>query len=604
MTPTTRSKPTPPDVVKQWREAWPKALNVWSRFTQLREPLWCFTPRDNQNAGLQNSFAMIRLTDHTVVIDVAKILAENLEDMGFEILAHEIGHHIYCPADLADHARMLIRVRRALFQREHLAGMIGNLYSDLLINNRLQRHDGLRIAEVYRRLGNKSPDKLWNIYLRIYEILWSLPRLTLTAISVEAEMERDAQLGARLIRVFARDWLPGAGRFAAICYPYLMEDQGQGVSQAIGGFFDTLAPAHGGSCEDIPDGLLERDPDEESSAVHPALDDELSGINHDEEEKGDAEADGASPVADSLPPPPGAGQGQYRQPYELGEILNGLGIKFNLPDLAWKYYRDLAAPHLVPFPVRRQPESQEPLPEGLDPWDVGSPLEELDILESTLVCPRIIPGVTTVTRQYGTSPGNMPKSEPVDLDLYVDSSGSMPNPQVNLSYLALAGAIIVLSALRAGSKIQATLWSGTNEFITTNGFIRDERNIFRTITGFIGRCTAFPIHMLRDTFQSRTGTDRPVHILIISDDGVDTLFNKDEKGNSGWDISAMALKNSRAGGTMVLNLYLPPEKNPTFTRAIGQGWSIHPVRNWDQLVQFAQAFSKLHFGDPDEKRRS
>ena len=157
-------------------------------------------------------------------------------------------------------------------------------------------------------------------------------------------------------------------------------------------------------------------------------------------------------------------------------------------------------------------------------------------------------------RVWGTTEGREPKPEPLDLDLYVDSSGSMANPQIQISYPALAGAIICLSALRAGARVQATLWSGTRQFITTPGFVRDEEAILRVLTGYFGGATAFPIHILRDTFAKRSDTDRPAHILIISDDGVNTLFDTDERGQSGWDISAAALAKARGGGTMVLNL--------------------------------------------------
>ena len=40
--------------------------------------------------------------------------------------------------------------------------------------------------------------------------------------------------------------------------------------------------------------------------------------------------------------------------------------------------------------------------------------------------------------------------EPVDLDLYVDSSGSMPDPQQQVSYPALAGAIVEWRAANGG----------------------------------------------------------------------------------------------------------------------------------------------------------
>ncbi len=32
------------------------------------------------------------------------------------------------------------------------------------------------------------------------------------------------------------------------------------------------------------------------------------------------------------------------------------------------------------------------------------------------------------------------------------------------------------------------------------------------------------------------------------------LFDKDEKGGNGWDVSAMALAKGNAGGTMALNM--------------------------------------------------
>ncbi len=64
-------------------------------------------------------------------------------------------------------------------------------------------------------------------------------------------------------------------------------------------------------------------------------------------------------------------------------------------DAAVVYYRERALPHLIPFPTKEAPESSEPLMEGLEPWDIGSPLEEVDWLQSVLLSPRIFPGQTT-----------------------------------------------------------------------------------------------------------------------------------------------------------------------------------------------------------------
>jgi hypothetical protein len=204
--------------------------------------------------------------------------------------------------------------------------------------------------------------------------------------------------------------------------------------------------------------------------------------------------------------------------------------------------------------------------------------------------------MTTLQRVWGTTEGGQPRNEPLDLDLYVDSSGSIPNPQMNVSYLTLAGAIVALSALRAGARAQVTLWSGAGQFQTTRGFITDQHRLLQILTGYIGGATAFPIHVLRDTFAARQPSDRPAHILIISDEGVTTLFDKDELANSGWDIARQALDKARGGGTMVLNLSGDWQRHAALKRAHAeQGWHISVVRSWDELVAFARAFSALKY---------
>lgn len=529
---------------------------------------------------------MIRLTDHAVVISLPQIKANKLQKFPLEIMAHEIGHHVYCPADLTDQGRMLARMRRALPSKEHHAPMIANLYADLLINDRLQRGANLRMADVYQTLGSDSTDKMWTFYMRIYEILWSLQKGILAKGEITTSLELDAQLGSRVIRAYAKDWLKGAGRFAALCLTYLLESDGEQMQQIIKGWMDIRNAGAGA----IPEGLIDIDADELEGAIHPAMDDELAGIDSssDTDKK---QSSSIVTVASNTP-----SQGQQREPFEFGEILKGLGINLSPHELAIRYYRERAIPHLVKFPSREIPESKEPLIEGLDVWDIGSSLDDVDWIESAMVSPQIVPGITTVQRVYGTSAGSLPEREPVDLDLYVDCSGSMPNPQYNTSFLTLAGAIIALSALRAGSRVKATLWSGKHDFQTTAEFIRNEHDILKILTGYIGGATAFPIHLLRDTFKEQKPNDRPIHILVISDDGVDTMFENDEQGNSGWDIAKMAIEKGRAGGTLVLNLWNDWQKIPVLMRAHNEGWDVHRVQDWQQLVEFARAFSKAKYG--------
>lgn len=586
-------------MLERWRAAWPAALAVWSKYTRLHDARLCESRVETAKEGLTGSFAMIRLADQSVVIDLATVIELGLEDYGVEILAHEIGHHVLAPGTVTDHFRLLARIRRALPTLEQHAPMIANLYTDLYINDRLQRQAGLRMADIYRQLERASKRKkqatqsgVWLLYLRIYENLWQLEKGSLgSAISGDAEqrferLESDAWLGARLIRVYSGDWMSAAGSFATLFLSYLVDDKED--SEALEYLQDTKSAAEGGT----PSGGLDIEPDEIEGGIHPAEDGRISGVDD---------------VVKTTPNEQKAHeqtQGQTREPFEYGEILKAAGITLSDHDIAVRYYRERALPYLIPFPSRPNPESPEPQIEGLEPWEIGEQLDDIDWLQTVIQSSRPIPGLTTVKRVYGREQGRAKENTPVDLDLYVDSSGSMPNPQVQTSYLTLAGVIIALSALRAGSRVQVTLWSGKNQVTHTKGFVKDEDNILRVLTGFYGGGTSFPIHRLRETYASAGRTARPVHILHISDDGLSTMFSVDEKGNNGWDVAANALAAARAGGTMALNLPAAWRNLPgnqwqdyaSLKRAeTEQGWDIHTIVKFEDLLEFSRTFSRKHY---------
>ena len=103
---------TPPAWFDQWKRAWPEALAVWSKFTRLSDPQLCASTVQAAREGLSGSFAMIRLLDQSVVVDLENVGKLGLEDYGVEVLAHEIGHHVLAPANVTDHYRLLARIRK------------------------------------------------------------------------------------------------------------------------------------------------------------------------------------------------------------------------------------------------------------------------------------------------------------------------------------------------------------------------------------------------------------------------------------------------------------------------------------------------------------
>lgn len=595
------ARPSPRSLPPVWQQAWPQALQAWSRYTRLRNPLLCVTSSEALAAGLDGSFAMIRLVDQTVVIDLQQVAEQGLEGCAVQVLAHEIGHHVYAPGSLGDHARCLARVARGLLDRPRHAPLVANLYTDLLINDRLQRSAGLSMDAVFLTLARNAaappPGRVWSVYMRTCEILWSLPRQSLCLHpALTDDAEGDAQLAARLVRHYARDWLRGAGGFALLMYPHLVADEQSGADPRVRLWLDTAVAGAGGEVHGLSIAL----DDEEQLPLHPAHDPALNG---------GVRVPAVAADGSRIAPQDGllhrAG-GQTRTPYAFGELLRMTGMQLSQQEATLRYYRELAEPHLVRFPVRPRPRAHDRLPEGLQRWDMGMPLEQIDWLGSVLISPRVIPGVTTVRRSWGSSEGALRKAQPLDLDLYVDSSGSMPNPQSMLSYPALAGAVMCLSALRAGARVQVTLWSSKQQVVSTDGFVRDRAAILRVLTGYFGGGTQFPLPVLRDLHARRRPGDPPCHLMCVSDDGAATMFDTpDERGTPGFEVCATALRQAGGGGTLLLNLpgnwevqaaQRPQSEYATLLQARQlHGWELHNVATLADLLAFARAFSRTHY---------
>lgn len=584
-------------LVQSWLAIWPEALACWSALAQLQPPRFFTNLAEARSEGLDQALAGVRLRDQAIFINLPFIHDRRLDEFALPILAHEIGHHVLAPTTLSENGRLLAAVQSVLV---HLSSgsdrLTANLYADLLVNDRLHRQAGLDMVPFFTRLVAETDwgvaSQTWRLTLRTYEILWRLASGILTGGSVPTEMNADALLLARLVRHYSGNWLAGARRFALVLFSYLHEDQ-QNERQDT---FTTLGLAdlrHAGQ-GGWPEGLTLI---EASEFDDPSFDRELAGLDEEQPLEVEREREALNP-ANTMPLSEGihTSPGQAREPFAYGELLRSLGLDLSQHEITTRYYRERALPHLIAFPDRRIPRSLEPMAEGYEHWDADEDLEHLDLFGSILRSPVLIPGVTTVQRTYGLVPGTDPGRVPLDLDIYVDCSGSMPNPAINVSYLALAGTILALSALRRGARVQATLWSGPGQFETSGGFSRDERQILGIITGYISGSTAFPLHVLRDTYRTRREDDPPAHIVVISDDGVDTLLQRDVKKQPGAEICRKALQAARGGGTLVLNLPRVEGWKPSEVLT-ELGFVIHAVQDWPQLVDFARAFVRENYRD-------
>jgi len=574
-------------IKEKWLKIWPDALKIWSKFIILRDPIFLVTAKDINKYGLTDITAAVSMADLGVSVNLLKIIELGLMDCGLLILAHEVGHHVLCPNSVVNMARM-INIMKPVFGNIDQARLMENLYGDLLINDRLFTSRKLPMHKVYKIMMKNDKtlfaDLLWKFYMRVYETLWSLPRGSLAGDNISKKMDIDAGIAARIIRIFSIRWLRGSKKIAYVFQPYFPPPSKMAVA-LLPNLDKELA---GEDAEGKIYGLTQMSQDEIDASADegpfplnlPSLDEIIADQN-----EGSLEKSGT----------------QQRTPAQYGQILENIGLKLKPQEKIIKYYKELAGPNLIPLPKVKRPGGGSMVPEGTDLWLIGEEYEKLDWPSTIFESPIVFPNLTTKKRLWSEDVGSKLTKLPVDLDIYIDSSGSMPNPVSDISYLTLAGVILALSALRVGAKVQVTVWSGYGQFASTqgaaSGFVDDEQMLLKMLVKYFGNGTGFPLNVLRDTYKERKKEDPPVHIIIISDDGVDTMLNNDEKGRSGRVISKEALEKARGGGTLLLNLVSPVENYPRIEALKMIGYDIYRVTNWKELITFARDFSVKQYGD-------
>jgi len=571
---------------QQWRTDWTAAKKTWSNYIKLREPLWCFLTKDARLAGLTGSFAMIRLTDHRIVIDLEQIYHLELGDYGLQILAHEIGHHIYTPANLYDNALLLSRIRWVMAGMEDRAPMVANIYEDLLINDRLQRTKELDMISIFQQLNKETTfSKFWMLYMRTYEYLWRLKRGTLAIDKKFASpvIDADASLIASLIRSYAKNWLDGGGRFAAMLYPYLMEEEDYDKSRvSVRVLLDAEAA---GKDAGVISGLTQIDLDGIAGAIDPrteALQQEGKDLT------------GQEVMAITLGINLAGGNGpeqRYLNPGVYIDLQQQLNPNIDKQKLVNNYYKEVALPHLIEFPVEDKKPTGLTSMEGTEEWNVSDPVEQIDWLETAIYSPQIIPGYNTLRRIY--TPDNDGEKEQAPLDIYigVDCSGSMRNPVRNFSWPILAASIIGLSALRAGAKVMGCLSGEPGSYLETKGFSSSEEEVLTVLTSYLGTGYAFGINRLKKPFEQPLETK--AHIVLVSDDDIFAMLNGRNlrEPSDHWALIKTALEH--AGGEGIIVLHSKEDWHPEEVQRLREmGWQLFYVTNEAELLTFAAAFAK------------
>lgn len=475
---------------------WPAAQGRWSRFVLLSAP--------RCGHGLA-SVAQIHLGTRQVVLDAEGIAARGLGWALEAILAHEIGHHVRYPGTLATHARMHM-IERALIPLEGLSVL--NLFTDLLINFTLGEDAGLRaqLAAVYQAFGEETRwrrDPLFAFVLLIYEERWSLAP---GALLGEATAGLEATFpGARAeAQLIAQRLLPlGPNLYTQLIYfissvaRYLvpLDEAGEEEAAAGGGL---SCRGDDPTAEDWADALV---PDaREREAVRRAAREGWL------DEAGRDRLGGADSMERRIAHLPGQGSADASL----------------VPEVMAAWYRREAERYLLRPPP--QPTLGEAVvPTTLEAWEPGEPVGDIDWPETLREHGPVLGAAQPLRRlRVAEIEGwDVPFWQP-RVEIYLDVSGSMPDPRATKNAMTLAAQILTLGATRAGGLARALIYS--HEHVRYWSWCRSAVEISRFLMHYVGGGTVFPFEVLAESLDS--ARRHPPTRAIISDH--DFLMNWSE----------------------------------------------------------------------------
>lgn len=504
-------------------EAWKDALDIWNSPT-VPYVIALQTKDELEGLGeigraLHDQLAFMHYPDFQTYLNIETIADKLSEDPARGIRAvskHELGHR-FCPYDTITSIILKHAVKKELegeslpYNHDSAANLILNLFADMTINTRLSKGGDRDIVWAYQQLSAKKKDSpLWKVYGRSMELAWDQ-----NILPAEIKLnEQETEAAKELAQLFSKEffdkgtWKNNIRTYTRIISKFL-EDESKDKESALDNSAGNLA-------ETI----------DEKTAQELAK--RLAEIG-----------------SNGLPTNPNGLK-------EFKEIMAGTGqgdsVKASI-----MFYDKLSDSYNVMLATRPfgRPRTNPFQPKR---WNPSMGIGDLDIDYSASTGGRIIPGVTTYgwnTRKREVH-GGLEEVVP-NMDLYLDTSCSMPNPVEQISLPVLAGFVVAKKAHRKGASIRSTVFSGEGQS-TTQESTRDLGKIFENLVTYHNGGTVFPTSTLLAEGQD------PKQVLIITDT---FLANEEDTATAIRDLK------SRNKGNKVTIYALHPVDRADYLRNVG-----------------------------------
>ncbi|MFX1315044.1 MAG: hypothetical protein ACFE9T_04220 [Promethearchaeota archaeon] len=421
-------------------------------------------------------------------------------DYFYIISLHEVSHYQIIPYDGLIHAKLL---RAAMSQvNQNFAPIIVNIFADLIIDTNLyKKYPNLLIWELkitYQHIiRRESMSNFTKFLFRAYERMWNVEILNDDTLK---EMDSLAEKVIKVILKNLEDESTWEKKVSIIARYLNTLIQSTFTLIGTGGIPDKTKEKRkspGGALIEIPKDVLE------------VMDNPLDNKNSDKLKEGNEDElkQKAEEFAKEVP---------YS---EFGGPARQAGILVDASPLA-TWYRGLAK-NLIEIKIfEEKPGGQIPIyPEV---WRFGDRIEELDIVQTLLTSPIIIPNITTRKWSFREGPGYLVEKQIPDLLIVLDSSGSMGWNYTSRSvrgrgpyHIALVASFASLHyAANKGAKFSIINFSNKADICNWTSNYQIAEN---TLLRYQGGGTVLP---LKEIVKQCEKAEKRVLLFLITDFGI------------------------------------------------------------------------------------
>jgi hypothetical protein len=473
--------------------AWKDALALWDVAVSLSPPEpWAGTGKSHWKGD--EPLAYIDLETRQVVVNLALLEKLGAACSLTAVLAHEIGHHVRFPHSLGLAASLQVLEKRLI---PGLRQSLTNLFFDLLVNEYVGRTRADELCLVYQGFVRDAgaPSPLFSFYLALYEELWAKPAGFLVPTAACETMAKDYPGWRAEARLFVQTFysLPGIQlQFVYFC------------SRVIRYIPDpakltyTIPLAH-----DVP----APDEDDLDSAVRGLGAAEADDALKEAEQRGFLEESGITARAADGDP--------LATIDTITRHMPGHGAAAFKQALVSRHYKRLVDRYLIePPPVATAPEPS--LPTVPEEWEWGDNPRAID-WTATLLARGPLGPVQPLRRDLEPEePAPGTQAFPA-VEIYLDTSGSMPDPSRAENAMTLAAQILAASALRKQGVVRGIVYSSGKPLVSD--WMYDEERARLFLLRYAGGGTDYPFDVLEASALERSDVVR----VIISDS--DFLYN-------------------------------------------------------------------------------